>query len=313
MNILERLPGIEKDVLLSGHTTFKIGGPAKYFFVAENREDVVNAVTAARESGLSLFILGGGSNLLVSDRGFGGLVIRPQISSLKFQDNTIIAGAGVSLSKLVTESVNNNLTGFEWAAGIPGTVGGAVVVNAGAYGRSMSDSVKTVIAVSANDGSCKEYENSDCGFVYRGSRFGGGGEIIVEIVLNLEKGNKEQILQKIKGIILERGGKNPPQPSAGSVFKNYRLKDSDPLIEQFPDWAEKIRSGKIAAGYLIEQCGLKGKQIGGAKIPEEHANFIVNLGGARAEDVVALIRLCQDGVKKRYNIVLEEEVRYLGF
>ncbi len=307
MDTLKDILGLKENVSLADYTTFKIGGPARYFLIAESKEDAINAVGAARESGLPLFILGGGSNLLVSDKGFDGLVIKIQNTKYEILNTEIVVGAGVSLSKLVAESANNNLTGLEWAAGIPGTIGGAVVVNAGAYGHSISELVETVATVSSDDGSYKEYKNSDCGFVYRGSRFGDGSEIIVEVVLSLERGDKEQSRLKIKEIVSARGKKNPFQPSAGSVFKNYRLKDGDPLIGQFPEWAEKnwagkIRSGKIAAGYLIEQCGLTGRQVGGATISEAHANFIVNLGGARAEDVVTLIRLCQDEVKKRYNI-----------
>lgn len=313
MNILEKLPGIKKDVLLSGYTTFKIGGPAKYFLIAQNVDDLIDAIEAARELSLPLFVLGGGSNLLVSDKGFDGLVVKLQITNFKVQNNTIIAGAGIPLSKLVIESVNNNLTGLEWAMGIPGTIGGAVAGNAGAYGHSTSEVVKGVKVILPKDGSYKEYENSNCGFDYRNSRFKGAGEIIVEVVLAFAAGDKERGWQKIKEIVSDRNKKHPPYPSAGSVFKNYRLKDSDPLIEQFPDLTKKIKGGKIAVGHLIEQCGLKGKQIGGAKISEEHANFIVNPGGARAEDVVALIKLCQNEVKKKYNIILEEEIRYLGF
>lgn len=313
MNILEELPGIKKDVLLSDYTTFKIGGPARYFLVAEREEDIVSAIRAARELGLPLFILGGGSNLLVSDKGFDGLVIKPQITNIRFQNNTIIASAGTPLSKLIIESVNNDLTGLEWAMGIPGTVGGAVVGNSGAYGHSTSEAVKTVRVISAEDGSRKEYENSDCCFDYRESRFKDAGEIIIEVVLVLERGDKEQGRQKIKEIVSERSGKHPLQPSAGSVFKNYRVGNNDPLVGQFPALVEKIKGGKLSVGYLIGQCGLNGRQIGGAKISEEHGNFIVNLGGATAEDVVALIKICKDEVKKRYNIALGEEIRYIGF
>ncbi|MBI4837378.1 MAG: UDP-N-acetylmuramate dehydrogenase [Candidatus Portnoybacteria bacterium] len=313
MSFFNRLSGAKENVQLKDYTTFKIGGPARYFLIAESKEDIINAVRAARESGVPFFILGGGSNLLVSDKGFDGMVIKISNCELRIANLRINCGAGVLLSKVIAESVKSNLSGLEWAAGIPGTIGGAVVVNAGAYGHSISEYVEEVKTL--NDKfQVLSFKFQNCGFVYRGSRFGGAGEIIVEVVLNLEGGDKEGSRQKIKEIILERGGKNPSQPSAGSVFKNPRLDDNNAsLIEKFPDIAERVRSGKIAAGYLIEQCGLRGRQIGGAKISEEHANFIVNLGGARAEDVVALIELCKDGVKKRYNIILEEEVRYLGF
>jgi UDP-N-acetylmuramate dehydrogenase len=312
-DIAKKIPGLQENVSLADYTTFKIGGPAKYFFVAENKDDLVNVVKAAREANAPFFILGGGSNLLVSDKGFDGLVIKIQNTKYQILNTKIIAGAGVLLGRVVAESVNRGLTGLEWAAGIPGTIGGAVVGNAGAYGHSISESVEKVVVFSPTDCSLKEYQNKDCGFRYRGSSFKERPEIIIEAILHLGVGEREASRQKIKEILAERKEKIPFEPSAGCVFKNSRLDDEVTIARQFPDMIGKIRSGKIAAGYLIEQCGLKGKQIGGAKISEWHANYIVNLGGARAEDVVALIGLCKDEVKKRYNIVLEEEIRCIGF
>ena len=327
MSALRLLPGIQKNISLSNHTTFRIGGAARYFYVAKSKEEIIAAVGWAKANppagGLPFFVLGGGSNLLVSDRGFDGLIVRIQNLTLRLrsgQEFTIIeAGVGVPLAKLVAESVNNGLTGLEWAMGIPGTIGGAVFGNAGAYGHSISENVEEVRVINGEGKEAKEaiVKKEDCGFGYRESIFKKTGDIILEVVLKLRAGDKEKSQALIKDIISNRQGKIPTYHSAGSVFKNYELRntdyETDPLIKRFPELREKIKGGKIAVGYLIEQCGLKGEKVGNAMIAQEHANFIVNLGGAKAEDVVALIKLCKEKVKEKFGIELEEEIRYLGF
>ncbi len=161
----------------------------------------------------------------------------------------------------------------------------------------------------------KKYSSDNCSFVYRGSRFKNSNEIIVSAELKLSVGDSNEIKKKMEETLLQRKAKIPSFPSAGSFFKNYKLKndiEKDALIQKFPDLSDKIRSGKIATGYLIEQCGLKGEKVGGAMIPEEHANFIVNSGGATAQDVMNLAGICKEKVKKRYGIDLEIEKRLIG-
>ncbi len=317
MTISEKLNNIQEDVLLANHTTFRIGGPAKYFLEAETREDLIKAIRWARENNTPYFILGGGSNLLVSDKGFEGLVIKIQNTKYKIQNTKIIAEAGAFLTKLVIESVNNNLTGLEWAAGIPGTIAGAVCGNAGAWGHSISESVIGCKAINSK-GEIVNFNKEDCGFYYRGSAFkDANGLVIVEVELILENDKNGEARETAKKILADRRNKIPAFPSAGSFFKNYVLKvenpEKDPLIERFPELKTQIKGGKLAVGFLIGQCGLKGKTLGGAQISEQHGNFIVNIGGAKSSDVLNLAQICKDRVKEKFGVELEEETRFLGF
>ena len=272
---MKEFSGIRKNVPLAPYTTFKIGGKAKYFYEAKSKEDLVKAIKAAKEADLPFFILGGGSNILISDKGFDGLVIKLQATSYKLpqprqakrggQATKIVADAGVLLSKLVDESVRAGLTGLDWVVGIPGTVGGAVRGNAGAFGVSMSDIVKNII----------NYE-----------------DVILSVELELKKGDREKSKKMIKEYLEYRDKRHPLEyPSAGCIFEN-------------PE-------GDFA-GRLIEQCGLKGKKEGSAMISKKHGNFIVNLGNAKAKDVIKLINLCKEKVREKFRIELEKEIEYLG-
>jgi len=287
---------IKQNEPLSKHTTFAIGGPAKYFAVAQTKEEVLEAIDFAKNKKLPFFVLGGGSNLLVNDNGYNGLIIKIQIGGVSIEEEKITAGAGVLLSQLVNESANKGLSGLEWAAGIPGTIGGAVNGNAGAYGRSVSESAREIVVLAEDDGKWKEkkYSNEECGFEYRKSKFKylANREIILEVVLNLQKSDTEKVREEIRNTISQRKGKIPAQPSAGCVFKN--IKKDGQLV--------------AAAGKLVEECGLKGVKSGGAEIPHLHGNYIINLGGAKAEDVLKLINLCKQKVKDRFNLELEEEI-----
>ncbi len=257
---------IQKNIPLAQYTTFKIGGPAEYFFVAKTTQDLIKAVEFAQEKKLPFFILGGGSNLLVSDEGFTGLVIKIQNSKFKIKNFRIIAEAGIKLSDLVKFSSQAGLTGLEWAIGIPGTIGGAVKCRTGAFGQSISKIVK-------------EIKKKD--------------KIILSVELVLKREDKKKSQQLIKEYLKKRKETQPlDYPSAGCVFKNP--------ANQF-------------AGQLIEKCGLKGKQIGRAMISPKHANFIINLGQAQAEDVLKLIQLIKKSVNKNFKINLEEEIQFLGF
>ena len=280
MNIQKLLPGIKKNVLLKNYTTFKIGGRAKYFYIAKNKEDLIRAITLAKKMKLPFFILGGGSNLLISDRGFNGLVI-------KF---------GQPLSLYVSK-------GLEWAVGIPGTIQGAVCGNAGAFKQSMQDAVKEVEVFDVKTGEIKNFKNKDCQFSYKDSIFKKKKNLIIlsvkiknrasegsededenEVLIASKKSNA----QKIKEYLDYRKERQPLNfPSAGSVFKN---------------------PPGFSAGELIDECGLKGKKIGNVKISEKHANFIVNLGRGEAKDVMRLIKIIKNRVKKKFGVVLEEEI-----
>ncbi len=307
-NLKKLMPGIRENVFLAKYTSFRIGGPAKYFFEAKTKKEIIKAVKWAKENNLPFFILGGGSNLLVSDEGYSGLVIKLQTTNHKLQTNKIYTDAGVPLSLLISESVKNNLTGLEWAAGIPGQVGGAIRGNAGAFGKSMADIIKSVEVLMVTDrkmqnAKCKmqndklkfkikKFSNRECKFRYRDSLFRKYPDLIIlSAELSLKKGKKTEIKKKIKEYLNYRKETQPLNfPSAGSVFKN---------------------PPGFSAGKLIEKCGLKGKKIREVKISEKHANFIVNLGKGKAKDVKELINLAKKSVKKKFGIVLEEEIQYL--
>lgn len=287
-----KLQGVQKNVSLAAHTTFKIGGKAKYFFIAKSNEDLIKAIEAAKKVELPVFILGRGSNILINDKGFDGLVIKIQNTKHKIQTTKIVAEAGTNLGKLVGESVKAGLSGLEWAVGIPGTVSGAVRGNAGAFGSSMADLIKTIEIFDIADFKIKTLENKNCKFGYRDSIFKHNKNLIIlSTELELKRGNREKSKNLIKGYLKQRKEKQVIEyPSAGCVFKNPK---------------------DFSAGYLIEQCGLKGRKIGKAMISKKHANFIVNLGGAKAEDVKKLINLCKGEVKKKFGIELKEEIEYL--
>ena len=293
--IKKELPQIKKNIRLAPYTTFKIGGVANYFFVAETKKDLVRVIKTARKFKLPFFLLAGGSNLLISDKEFKGLVIKFQISNFKFQNSGVVAEAGVMLRELINASAKLDLTGLEWLASIPGTVGGAIRGNAGAFGKSMADLVKTVEVLEIGSKlEIKSYKPEDCQFSYRNSIFKRKKNLVIlSAEIQLEQGNKKEIIKNIKRYLDYRKEKHPLNlPSAGSIFKNPE--DS-------------------SAGRLIESCGLKGKKIGQAQISEKHANFIVNLGKAKAEDILKLISLAKQKVKEKFGIELEEEIQFLGF
>jgi len=300
MTIKKLLPGIRKNVFLKNYTTFKIGGPAKYFFVARTKENLITAILVAKKNNLPFFILGGGSNLLVSDKGYKGLIIKTKNSpkeSLRLPTGqaklkNIYVEAGTLLAKVVLEATKNNLTGLEWTAGIPGTVGGAIRGNAGAFRRSMKDIVKEVEVYDIKNEKIIILKNKNCKFGYRDSIFKHKKNfIILSVIFRLKKGNSKRIKMKIKEFLNYRKETQPLNfPSAGSVFKN---------------------PAGFSAGELIEKCGLKGKRIGNVKISEKHANFIVNLGGGKAKNVKKLINLAKKRVKNKFGVVLEEEIQIL--
>jgi len=266
----------KKNVLLKNHTTFRIGGSAKYFFVAKTKEELIEAINLAKKLNpspfpkgdrvkLPFFILGGGSNILVSDRGFNGLVI-------KF---------GQSLSSYISK-------GLEWAVGIPGTIQGAVWGNAGAFKKSMKDVVEKVEVFDTKTEKVKIFKNKDCKFGYRDSIFKKKKNLII---LSVKIKSKKSDAKKIKQYLDYRKKTQPLNfPSAGSVFKNPT---------------------GFSAGKLIEDCGLKGKKVGNVKISEKHANFIVNLGRGKAKDVMKLIKIIKNRVKKKFGKTLEEEIELL--
>ncbi len=312
---------IKENEVLAPYTTFKIGGPARYFYKAKNDDDFVKAIATANEYNLPYFVLAGGSNILVSDDGFNGLAIKKKNDVLprefKIEGDTIICDALVKLSVLVEATAEAGLTGLEWAAGIPGTVGGAIRGNAGAYGGQISDIiVNTKTVCDFKEGEVKKIQKKDLGFDYRTSIYKKSHKkcIILSTEIKLAEGNKEKIRKKIKNVLYRRQSSSVPQyPCAGCIFKNPVVQNSE-LLEQFEkDNGIKPRDNKIPAGYLIDRMGLKGKKIGSAEISDKNANFILNTGGATAHHVITLISYIKQQTRDTYGIQLEEEVELIGF
>ncbi|MCL5010986.1 MAG: UDP-N-acetylmuramate dehydrogenase [Patescibacteria group bacterium] len=321
---------IKKNVSLKNYTTFKTGGPAKYFVEVKSKEELVNVLQWAREKNLPFFVLGGGSNLLVSDEGFGGLVIKMKNEKLEMKNQNLKSkilecGAGVKLADLLMFCLQEGLAGMEWAAGIPqATVGGAIRGNAGAFGETMGDAVREVEAIEMKNEKLKmkndnekfkiiKIKNKECGFSYKESIFKKNSNLIIlSAVLQLKKKNKKEIANEIKKISEYRKSHHPAEPSAGSVFKNIKLKaGNEKLFRSYPEFAKFKKQGEIPAGWLIEKAGLAAKKTSGAMISEKHRNFIVNAGTAKSKDVVSLIKLAKQKVKNKFGVSLKEEIQYL--
>lgn len=271
---------------LSRHTSFKIGGPADYFCLPKSIADIRAAINFARENKLKVAVIGAGSNLLAPDQGFRGLVIKigQGLDWVKVKGGRVSVGAGVRLARLV------KLGGLEFLAGIPGSVGGAVVMNAGAWGESIGKHVERVTVV---DGASriKVINRDKLSLAYRKSKLQKSRFIVAEAVFKIEKNEQGSRQKKIKEYLAKRRTRHPLDlPSCGSVFKNPK---------------------GLTAGGLIDAAGLKGKRVGQAEISRKHANFIVNLGGARASDVIKLIKMVQKVVKYKFKVLLEPELKIM--
>lgn len=295
---------------LAKYSSFRLGGPAQFLVEVSETDKLVALLNFLAGEGIEWFILGGGTNVLFPDEGWQGAVIKIEDSRLKIKNSVIEASAGALLSAVVEASIREGLIGFEWAAGIPGTVGGAVRGNAGARyaftGGELKDVIQTVSVW--RDGEVVELTSAECQFGYRDSIFKHNKkDVILGMTIGLQPGNKAESLQMTQKIIAERRGKQPPEPSAGSFFKNVRLaawtQDPGELPARFKEYQ------KIAAGWLIEQAELKGYRVGQAIISPSHANFIVNLGGATQADILAIVEEVKDRVYNKFGIELEEEVQ----
>ncbi|MCD6149949.1 UDP-N-acetylmuramate dehydrogenase [bacterium] len=305
---------VQKNVPLAPYATFKIGGPAKFFTEVKNEKELIKALAYAEKNGLECFVLAGGSNVLISDNGFNGLVIKIRDTRYAIRDTRVECGAGILLSEIVSKTAKAGLSGLEWAAGIPGTIGGAVRGNAGAFGGCMADAVEKVRVVVQGKPQAVNYKLQECKFGYRSSIFKEKQNIIIlSVILKLKKGNAEKIQQRVESIIIKRKEKQPRFPSAGSFFKNPIVND-EKIIKKFEsDTGLKMKDNKIPAGWLIEEAGLKGKKIGGAQVSKKHSNFIINTGGATAEDVIMLASIIKQRIRSVFNIQLMEEAQLVGF
>lgn len=308
----------QENVSLKQYSNYKIGGPSRYFFAPKNLDELNEAIKKAREEKLKIFILGGGTNLLINDQGFDGLVIKPEVGGLKREGNLVLAGAGVLMSDLLNFSVSQSLSGLEWAGGLPGTVGGAVRGNAGAFGGETKDSIKEVVSLDIKDTEPNMVKrgNEACQFGYRNSVFkiNDGHEIILEAEFELKPGDPAEIKKIIEEKIKYRKERQPLEyPNIGSIFKNVDLKLVPEKYQK--EWAGVIKKDPfpvMPTAHILTEAGLKGRQVGQAMVSPKHPNFIVNLGGASAEDVKALIKIVKSTVKEKFGVDLEEEVIYVG-
>lgn len=276
-------------VMLSAHTSFKIGGKADLFVMPDTTEKLAAVISACKKDEIKVLILGKGSNLLVSDNGFKGVVVSTgALDKLELIDETTVyCQSGVTLSKLCRFALDNSLTGLEFAYGIPGSAGGAAYMNAGAYGGEMKDVLYRCDHISS-DGETGSFEGDELDLSYRHSVYSKSDKTVTALYLKLQKGDKTAIKAKMDELMGKRRDKQPLEyPSAGSTFK---------------------RPEGYFAGALIEQCGLKGFTVGGAQVSQKHAGFVVNVGGATANDVLGVIKHCQSVVFENTGVMLEPEV-----
>lgn len=281
------------DEPMSKHTTFRIGGPSDYFVLPKNIEEVKEVTALCKEMKIPFYVLGNGSNLLVSDAGFRGVIIQiyKNMNRIEVEGDVIRAQAGALLSKIAGEALRNELTGFEFASGIPGTLGGAVVMNAGAYGGEMKD-VLLEVTVLTGEGEVKVLKKEELDLGYRTSVVSKKGYIALEAVIGLKKGNVEEIRTVMEDLKERRTTKQPLEyPSAGSTFK---------------------RPEGYFAGKLIQDTGLRGFSVGGAQVSEKHCGFVINKDHATAKDVVELMQEVSDRVEAKFGVPLEPEVKKLG-
>ncbi len=303
---------IQENIILAPYTTFKIGGPAKYFCLAQSIADVQEAITFAKEKNLKIFVFGGGSNLLITDAGINGLVIKLDLQKLEFEDNLVKVGAGVNLAYLLNQSLEHGLTGLEFATGIPGTVGGAVRGNAGTYGQAMGDVTQNIQYLD-EDYQLQNMSASEANFAYRHSIFKEKNYLILEVALKLQISDIEVAKNLVKERLAYRQNTQPNDPSAGCIFKNIAFEEAeiDALRNKGIEIDKFLANKKIPAAYLIEKAGLKGKTIGGAQVSEKHANYIINTGQAKAEDVLILTSFIKQQIRDKYGIQLIEEVQFV--
>ena len=306
---------IKENVSLANLTSFRIGGAAKYFVEIENKNQLEEILEHVKKNSLPFYVLGGGTNVLVSDKGFDGVVIKIKMNELKFEGENALMDAGVPLIKAVKSSAAQGLEGLEALAGVPGTVGGAVRGNAGAYGSVIGEVVENVLAYDTEKMEFLNFEKKDCDFSYRSSVFKKNPNLIVlSIKLKLAKGSKEVSEQKVQETIEKRiANELQGVKSAGSFFMNPTVQNQE-LLDKFQrERGVPAREGKIPAGWLIDQAGLRGKKIGGAVVNEKHANYITNAENATAEDVIMLVSVVKQKVRDEFGVQLQQEVNYLGF
>lgn len=289
----ENIGKVLLDEPMKNHTSFKIGGPTDIMVIPGSEKELIEGIKICKDNNINYYIMGNGSNLLASDKGIEGVVIKisEEFGDIVVNDTIIKAESGALLTVVSKKALKNSLTGLEFASGIPGSIGGAITMNAGAYGGEMKDIVTKVRCLDS-DGNVVEYSNEEMEFRYRKSRVEDEGLIVLSVEMELEKGDYKAIEEKMRELTEKRTSKQPLHlPSAGSTFK---------------------RPEGYFAGKLIDDSGLRGIRYGGAQVSEKHCGFIVNIDNATSEDVRTLIKTVQKIVKDNYGVELETELKIIG-
>jgi UDP-N-acetylmuramate dehydrogenase len=314
---LAAIPKAKRDEPVALKTYLKIGGSARLYVDVNSSEELLSAVKTAKQLDIPFYVFGGGSNILVSDSGYEGVMIHVGNRNHRIEGNTVVAEAGVFSGMLAREIVKTGLRGFEWGIGVPGTIGGATYGNAGCFGGEMKDVVTNVRAYDVTNDREVNYSNAECQFAYRESRFKHEPHIILETTLTLVPGDAVEAQKVLEGIMGKRKESQPQGAfTAGCLFKNFEYQDEnalDILKRDLEVPAEMIAAKRIPAGWLIDKLGLKGKTIGKAQVSPVHGNFLVNLGGAKADDVIQLSSYVKMKVRDELGVMLEDEVQYVGF
>ena len=284
---------ILENELLKNHTTFGIGGPAKILALPKTSDDLIKIINFSKKNNINLSFMGSGSNVLASDNGFDGIIItlKKVLNKIQFNDDNIYTEAGAMLGTMVKKAINKGYKGFESLVGVPGTVGGALIMNAGAHGTEISELLISARTINC-DGEINSYNKNDISFSYRNSSFP-DNEILLDASFIISKGIKNEIIKRKNEVSTKRKITQPLKyRSAGSIFKNP--------------------SSNIAAGYLIDKSGLKGLRIGDAEISKKHANFIINHGNAKSNEIYKLIKIIKNKVNQKFNIELKLEIKLIG-
>jgi len=314
---LEQIVGtrLKENEPMSRHTNFRIGGPAKWFVEVRTIEELQHVLKVAQDEEKATFIFGGGSNMLVNDAGFDGIVIKIAMRSYGIEGTRVRAEAGVLSAALARATANIGLKGLTWAISLPGTIGGGVRGNAGCFGGEIKDHL--VMAEVLRDGKIVELSNEELAFGYRESAIKQSDDIVLAATFELEEGDAEELKMELADKLMRRKESQPQDAgSAGCLFKNYEVQSDEELQrlgEKLDIPAEMSAGRRLSAGWLIDQLDLKGMQIGAAKISEKHGNFLVNTGEATADEVAQLIALVKTRARDQYGILLKEEVQYVGF
>lgn len=309
---------LKTNISLKDYSNYKIGGEAKFLLEAKNEDDIKEGVLLFRKDNPNgkIFILGKGTNILIDDNGFDGLVIISSLKGISEDNGQLSVSSGETIEDINEFCIDKSLSGLEWSGGLPGTIGGAVRGNAGAFGGEIKDNVQSVTSMDLSTFEIRKRTNKDCDFSYRNSIFKkteGENEIILNVTLSLIMGEKEKIDEETLSKINYRKERHPLEyPNIGSIFKNVDFKDvPDDLKDEMTQYIKNDPFPVVPSAKLIFLAGLKGERIGDAQISEKHTNFIVNLGNAKSSDVLELIELVKKTIMEKYQIEIEQEVMYL--